>query len=154
MDNSPIFTRRQVAEYNTSQDSLRQLATMEWNIDEMFRMVYNGGVDSSDSLGIKNLYHYLVYVYADRLWAFSWSIIQENKDDKVKTFSKFEKELEALYIDWIKGSNKDKVPTTMLKKMREYKRWLYEIKQKQIKLGVPTMTETSATERLQKVSGV
>ena len=153
MDNSPVFTKKQVAEYNTSQDSLRQLATMEWNIDEMFRMVYNGGVDASDFLGIKNLFHYLVYVYADRLWAFSWSIIQENKDAKVKTFSKFERELEELYKDWI-TAHRDKTPTSLLIKMREYKRWLYEIKQKQIKLGVPTRTETTAVERMEKAAGV
>lgn len=150
---NPIFTKKQVAEFNTSQDSLRQLATMEWNIDEMFRMVYAGGVDSSDATGIKNLYHYIVYVYADRLWAFSWTIIQSNKDEKKDTFKKYEKELEELYIDWIKN-NKDKIPVTLLKRLREYKKWLYEIKQKQLKLGVPTRTETTAHERLEKAAGV
>ena len=153
MAGNPIFTSKQVAEYNTSQDSLRQLATMEWNIDEMFRMVYEGGIDIKDSLGIKNLYHYLVYVYADRLWAFSWSILQDNKNDKIRTFTKYEGELESLYVDWIKN-NKDKIPTTLLQKMREYKRWLYEIKQKQLKLGVPTRKETTAVERLEHAAGV
>ena len=151
---NPVFTSKQVADYNTSQDSLRQLATMEWNIDEMFRMVYNGGIQVDDSLGIKNLYHYLVYVYADRLWAFSWSVLQSNKDEKIITFSKYEAELKKLYDDWIKGENKDKIPTTLLIKMREYKRWLYEIKQKQLKLGVPTRKETTAQERMEHAAGV
>jgi len=154
MAESTFFTKRQVAEYNTSQDSLRQLATMEWNIDEMFRNVYNGGIDASDGLGIKNLYHYLVFVYADRLWAFSWTKIQTNKDKEVLTFTKFENELKELYADWNKPENKDKTPTTLLLKLREYKRWLYEVKQKQIKLGVPTRTETTAKERMEKAAGV
>jgi len=152
-NNSTIFTKKQVAEYNTSQDSLRQLAQMEWNIDEMFRNVYNGGIDATDSLGIKNLYHYLVFIYADRLWAFSWTVLQ-NSDDKEKlTFTRFETDLKDLYSDWM-TKHKDQVPTTLLVRLREYKRWLYEVKQKQIKLGVPTRTETTGEERMKKAAGV
>jgi len=143
---NPDFIKKQVAEFNTSQDTLRQLATMEWNIDEMFRMVYNGGIDISDSGGVKNLYHYLVFVYADRLWAFAWKGNKENITEK-------EKELKNLYDDWI-IRNKDKVPTTLLIKLREYKRWLYELKQEKLKLGVPTRYETTAQERMEKAAGV
>jgi hypothetical protein len=149
-----VFTKKQVAEYNTSQDTLRQLATMEWNIDEMFRAVYAGGIDSSDSIGIKTLYHYLVFVYADRLWAFAWSVLQSSKDSNEPTFEKYEKELVALYTDWNKLTNRDKVPKDLIIKLREYKRWLYEIKQKRIKLGVPTRVETTANERMEKAAGV
>jgi hypothetical protein len=154
MADNTVFTKKQVAEYNTSQDSLRQLATMEWNIDEMFRAVYAGGIDSSDSIGIKTLYHYLTFVYADRLWAFAWTILQENDDPKKATFSKFEKELTELYNDWNTAQNRNKVPKDLIIKLRQYKRWLYEVKQKQIKLGVPTRVETTANERMEKAAGV
>ena len=50
--------------------------------------------------------------------------------------------------------HKDQVPTTLLVRLREYKRWLYEVKQKQIKLGVPTRTETTGEERMKKAAGV
>jgi hypothetical protein len=58
-----------------------------------------------------------------------------------------------MYNDWKKNHPKE-VPTLMLRKLREYKRWLYEVKQKKIKLGVPTRTETTAQERLEKAAGV
>jgi len=145
-DTPGVFVRKQVAEFNTSQDSLKQIATMEWNIDEMFRLVYCGGIDKSDNEGIVNLYHYLVYIYADRLFALSWSTLQPK-------FDAFEKELELLYIDW-KKNHPGEVPMFLLKRLRFYKRWLYEVKQKQIKLGVPTRNETTAKERMEKAAGV
>ena len=146
MEDKPLFTPKFTTEFNTAADTLRQIATMEWNIDEMFRMVYAGGIDTGDINGIKNIYHYLVFVYADRIWSFSWE--QEHKNFREK-----EKELKELYDDWIKNQ-KDKVPVTLLEKLREYKRWLYEMKQKKIKMGVPTKKETTATERLKAASGV
>lgn len=148
-----FFTKKFTAEFNTGQDTLRQLATMEWNLDNMFAAIYTNGVNKLDMAGIETLYHYLVYIYADRLWSMSWSVLQksERKDDI--TFTKFETELTTMYEDW-KKNHKDSVPTALLKKLREYKRWLYEVKQKQIKLGVPTRTETTARERLEKAAGV
>jgi len=153
-EREPIFTKRFTAEFNTSQDTLRQLATMEWNIDEIFRQVYSNGLDKNDIPMIKTLYHYIVFIYADRLWSMSWTILQEDKDnDKADTFTKFEKELKILYDDWI-NKNKDKIPTALVERLREYKRWLYEVKQKRIKLGIPTREESSGLERLRKAAGV
>jgi hypothetical protein len=146
MEQTPIFTRKFTAEFNTAADTVRQIATMEWNIDEMFRMVYAGGVDTGDINGIKNIYHYLVFVYADRLWSMAWESIH-------KDFKEREDELKLLYDDWI-INQKDKVPVTLLEKLREYKRWLYEVKQKKIKMGVPTKDQTTAKERLKSASGL
>ena len=148
-----FFTKKFTAEFNTSQDSLRQLATMEWNVDNMFTMIYTNGINKLDLAGIDTLYHYLIYVYADRLWSMSWNILQKSEKPEDLTFTKFEKELEDMYADWKTNHSKD-VPTALIKKLRQYKRWLYEVKQKQIKLGVPTRTETTALERLQKAAGV
>ena len=148
-----IFTKKQVAEFNTSADTLRQIAQMEWNINEMFRVIYSGGIDPTDNTPIKIVYHYIVYVYADVLWGFAWSILQKNKDEKEATFDKFEKELEILYNDWTKN-HKDQVPTTLLERLRAYKKWLFEVKQKKLKLGIPTRTETDANERMEKAAGV
>ena len=153
MANNTMFTKKYVAEYNTSQDTLRQLATMEWNLDNMFASIYTNGVNTLDLNGIETLYHYLVYVYADRLWSFSWSILQKNEDEKEPTFEKFENEIKGMYEDW-KKNNKDKVPTGLVMKLREYKRWLYEVKRKKLKLGIPTRTETTAHERMEKAAGV
>lgn len=148
-----FFTKKFTAEFNTGQDTLRQLATMEWNLDNMFAAIYTNGVNKLDLAGIETLYHYLVYIYADRLWSMSWSVLQKSENDKDITFTKYEKEITDMYSDW-KLNHKDSVPTALLKKLREYKRWLYEVKQKQIKLGVPTRTETTARERLEKAAGV
>lgn len=148
-----FFTKKFTAEFNTGQDTLRQLATMEWNLDNMFATIYTNGVNRLDMAGIETLYHYLVYIYADRLWSMSWSVLQSSDDEGDKTFTRYETELTAMYEDW-KKNHKDSVPTALLKKLREYKRWLYEVKQKQIKLGVPTRTETTARERLEKAAGV
>lgn len=145
-ENNTFFTRRQVAEFNTSQDTLRQIATMEWNIDEMFRVIYSSGVDRQDNELIKGLFHYVTYVYADRMYAFSWTKIQP-------IYKEFELELEALYNDWIKNHPKE-VPMALLRKIRQYKKWLYEVKQKQLRLGVPTKIETTALERLDKAMGI
>lgn len=148
-----FFTKKFTAEFNTGQDTLRQLATMEWNLDNMFAAIYTNGVNKLDLSGIETLYHYLVYIYADRLWSMSWSVLQKSEKKDDITFTKFETELTTMYEDW-KKNHKDSVPTALLKKLREYKRWLYEVKQKQIKLGVPTRTETTARERLEKAAGV
>lgn len=148
-----FFTKKFTAEFNTGQDTLRQLATMEWNLDNMFAAIYTNGVNKSDMAGIETLYHYLVYIYADRLWSMSWSVLQKSENKNDITFTKFETELTTMYEDW-KKNHKDSVPTALLKKLREYKRWLYEVKQKQIKLGVPTRTETTARERFEKAAGV
>lgn len=148
-----FFTKKFTAEFNTGQDTLRQLATMEWNLDNMFAAIYTNGVNKLDMAGIETLYHYLVYIYADRLWSMSWSVLQKSEKKNDITFTKFETELTTMYEDW-KKNHKDSVPTALLKKLREYKRWLYEVKQKQIKLGVPTRTETTARERLEKAAGV
>lgn len=148
-----FFTKKFTAEFNTGQDTLRQLATMEWNLDNMFAAIYTNGVNKLDMAGIETLYHYLVYIYADRLWSMSWSVLQKSEKKNDITFTKFETELTTMYEDW-KKNHKDYVPTALLKKLREYKRWLYEVKQKQIKLGVPTRTETTARERLEKAAGV
>lgn len=148
-----FFTKKFTAEFNTGQDTLRQLATMEWNLDNMFAAIYTNGVNKLDLSGIETLYHYLVYIYADRLWSMSWSVLQKSEKKNDITFTKFENELTTMYEDW-KKNHKDSVPTALLKKLREYKRWLYEVKQKQIKLGVPTRTETTARERLEKAAGV
>lgn len=148
-----FFTKKFTAEFNTGQDTLRQLATMEWNLDNMFAAIYTNGVNKLDMAGIETLYHYLVYIYADRLWSMSWSVLQKSEKKDDITFTKFETELTTMYEDW-KKNHKDSVPTALLKKLREYKRWLYEVKQKQIKLGVPTRTETTARERLEKAAGV
>lgn len=148
-----FFTKKFTAEFNTGQDTLRQLATMEWNVDNMFTMIYTNGINKLDLAGIDTLYHYLIYVYADRLWSMSWNILQKSEKPEDTTFTKFETELEAMYADWKTNHSKD-VPTALIKKLRQYKRWLYEVKQKQIKLGVPTRTETTALERLQKAAGV
>jgi hypothetical protein len=146
MVDKPIFTQKFTAEFNTSQDTLRQLASMEWNIDELFRVVYSAGIDATDITNIKTLYHYVLYVYADRIWAMSWTVLQDEAAIK-------EKALEAMYEDWIR-KNPNKAPIGLLRKLREYKRWLYEVKQKRIKLGVPTRTETTAAERMDKAAGV
>jgi hypothetical protein len=153
-----IFTGKQVAEFNTSADTLRQIATMEWNIDTMFANIYAGGLTHSDNIAIDTLFHYLVYVYADRLWALSWKVLQErnekNKDNKsIATFRDFEERLLAMYEDW-KKYHKNEIPTALIGELRIYKRWLYEVKQKQIKLGIPTRTETTSLERLDKAMGV
>jgi hypothetical protein len=140
------FIKNQVAEFNTSQDSLKQIATMEWNIDEMFRIIYAGGIDSSDNNSIRNVYHYVVYIYADRLWALAWTIAK-------KEMTNYENELKRLYDDWI-TNHANEVPKTLLIKLREYKRWLYELKQEKLKLGVPTRTETTAQDRMKKAAGI
>jgi hypothetical protein len=152
-DNKGFFTKKFTAEFNTGQDTLRQLAQMEWNLDNMFAMIYSDGINTMDISRIDTLYHYLLYVYADRLWSMSWSVLQENTDEKETTFTKYEKEIEEMYNDWKKHHAKE-VPKALLRKLREYKRWLYEVKQKKIKLGVPTKVETTAKERLQKAMGV
>jgi hypothetical protein len=148
-----FFTKKFTAEFNTSQDSLRQLATMEWNIDTMFATIYTNGLNKLDLPGIDTLYHYLVYVYADRLWSLSWTILQFSSNKEDLTFTTWEKELEILYLDW-KTKHEGEVPTMLIRRLREYKRWLYEVKQKQIKLGIPTKVETTSKERLEKAMGV
>lgn len=153
MSNNPNFMTKQVAEFNTSQDTLRQIATMEWNVDEMFRVVYNDGLNKNDIPLIKNLYHYLVNIYADRLYSFAWEIHKSHKDPKIKTFSSFEKELRKLYDDWVKR-HKDQVPVGLIEKMREYKKWLYVLKQTKLKLGVPMRKESTSEERLDQAMGV
>ena len=147
-DDKPMFTKKFTAEFNTGQDTLRQIATMEWNIDEMFRMVYTGGINKSDTEGIKNIHHYLVYVYADRLYSMAWETTH-------KEFREYEKKLKELYDDWMNNpNNRSKVPRQLLDELRLYKRWLYEVKQKRLKMGVPTREETTAKERLNRVAGV
>ncbi len=144
----PIFTKKQVAEFNTSQDSLKQIVQMEWNVDELFRQVYSYGLDKNDIPLIKSLYHYLLYVYADRLYSIMWTVLQREADEK-------EKQIEKLYSDWISNSaNKSKVPTTLLRELRTYKRWLYEQKQKVLRLGIPTKEESTGLDRLKKAAGV
>lgn len=140
--NDIVFTKKFTAEFNTSQDSLKQLASMEWNVDEMFRLVYTHGVDKTDVANIRSLYHYLVYIYADRIYSIAYTVLQDE-------FQKKEEELEKLYSDWI-VNNPGKVPVTLMRKLREYKRWLYEIKQKRVKLGIPTKTEYSPQEAMKK----
>ena len=155
-DNRQFFTKKFTAEFNTGQDTLRQLAQMEWNLDNLFAAIYTEGINSMDISKIDTLYHYLLYVYADRLYSMAWSVLQRPQKDepsKEETFDSYEKELEGMYDDWKKNHPKE-VPKALIRRLREYKRWLYEVKQKKIKLGVPTRTETTALERLQKAAGV
>lgn len=154
-----IFQGREVAEFNTSQDSLRQIAQMEWNIDEMFRVLYSSPKNHKEI--IHTLYNYITRVYADRLWSMSWTIIQTGSSPKKKTQE--ERDKEATFTNWEKNLTKDykkyllsplEYPEEFIENLREYKRWLYEIKQKRLRLGIPTKTETTAEERFEKVAGV
>jgi hypothetical protein len=135
---APVFQRKHTVEYNTSQDSLKQLAQMQWNVDEMFRAVYAGGINTNDIFNIDTLYHYLVFIYADRIHALCWTVLQKELQGK-------EDKLIAAYYDW-KKNNPQKVPTGLIWEMRLYKRWLYEIGQKRLRLGIPTKVEMSAQE--------
>jgi hypothetical protein len=141
-DNSQFFTQKFSADFNTSQDSLKQIASHEWNLEMMFVRVYTEGLDTKDIPVIKSLYHYIVKIYADRLYAIMWA----NKQDELK---EKETEIEQIYLDWIRN-NPEKVPTGLVEKLRLYKRWLYEVKQKSIKMGIPTKIERSSQEAVVK----
>lgn len=154
-----IFQRREVAEFNTSQDSLRQMAQMEWVLDSFFTNIYSKS--KLEPLDIQTLYNYLTRVYADRLYSLSWTIIQTGTSEKKKTkeekekevtFENWEKKLDSMYKNWIQ--NPKNYPVDFIEEMRKYKRWLYEIKQKRLRLGIPTKTETTAEERFERVAGV
>jgi hypothetical protein len=141
-----------------SQDTLRQIASMEWNVDEMFREVYNDGINKNDIPLIKNLYHYLVMVYADRLYSFTHSkyrIDSKKKEGKSRyfTFEYFEKRLKFFYEDWLKN-HPNAVPLKLIEELREYKKWLYQLKQGILRLGVPMKSETTGKQNLLKVAGI
>jgi len=116
-DNRQFFTKKFTAEFNTGQDTLRQLAQMEWNLDNLFAAIYTDGINAMDISKIDTLYHYLLYIYADRLYSMSWTTLQKNeKDEKEQTFDGYEKELEQMYNDWKKNHPKD-VPRMLLRRL-------------------------------------
>ena len=141
-EEKPIFTKKFSADFNMGADSLTQIANHEWNIEMQFIKIYANGLDEGDISAIKGLYQYIVRIYADRLHAIMWTTTQKEAND-------WEKELEESYNDWIKN-NPSKVPIGLVEKLRLYKRWLFEIKQKVIKMGIPTKLEMTQIEAIKK----
>jgi hypothetical protein len=146
VDTKPVWSRRMVAEFNTSQDTLSQIAAHEWNVDELFRHIYMDGLNTNDVSAIKSLYYLIVKIYADRIYSVMWSDLQTEANEK-------EKKLERLFNDWIKN-NRDKIPTLLVEELRLYKRWLYEMKQKKLNMGIPAREEKTALEKLKAAAGV
>jgi len=149
----PMFTRKHIAEFNTGQDTLEQIATLEWRIDELVYRVYQSlARNGKDDLGvttkilIQDYYTILVKVYRIRLRTMMYYVTQE--EDMIRL-----KEVQELYTDWL-NNNINKNPVALLEKLDEYREWLGEIKQKRINLGVPMRQDYSAKERLNKAAGV
>ncbi|PLW80753.1 hypothetical protein C0585_00960 [Candidatus Woesearchaeota archaeon] len=143
----PIFVPKFTAEFNTGQDTLKQLSQMEWNVDMLFVQLREMQLQEEIDLDtVDRLYFYLIEVYGDRLYSMMWSVLQEEGRER-------ENKLNEMYKDW-KKNHGDKIPTALIQELRGYKKWLYEVKQKNIKLGVPTRTETTGKERLERAAGI
>ena len=156
-----FFVNRQVAEFNTSADSLTQLANMEWTIDMLFIRLKEVGKSKDSIIVIEMIYQYIVESYADRLYSLAWSKLRERvkKDEipydpeRLDTFEDWEINLKDLYKEWT-DNKKENYPRELVNKLRMYKRWLYCVKQDKIKVGIPMRTEMTAQQKLKKVIGV
>lgn len=149
-DNIPVretfFSKKFSADHNTSKDTLEQIALYEWYIEQAFLKIYNDGLSASDLNDIEYLYRLLVEVYGDRLNAMMYSAVQgkaKPREEKVNELYKqiFDSGKNTVSIGLIKE---------FMKELREYKRWLYEVKQKNIKMGIPTKAEMTQKEAIKK----
>jgi hypothetical protein len=144
MVETPIFTKKHTAEFNTSADSLSQLANYEWILDWKW-IELREDIRTHQKVDYVHFLFDLTLIYSDRLIAIAWK-------DKADEIREWEKEIRLLYDDW-KKNNQQHIPTMLIEKLRLYKQWLYIVKQQNIKLGIPMREERSASDAVKKAIG-
>jgi hypothetical protein len=143
VETTPIFSKKYTAEYNTSADSLAQLATYEWLLDLGWMEVNNEIRNGKKTASIHNLLD-LTLIYSDRLNAIAWK-------DKQDEINKWENEVLTEYNAWVTNKDREQlIPVKLMNLLRSYKKWLYIIKQQNIRLGIPMREQRSASDSAKK----
>jgi len=159
---------RYTAEFNTGQDSLEQLAVIEWTIDNLFVEIWESIRTQGDLTKIHALYDWVLRVYYKRLFSMMWERTQKwfekgeemekEKDEDGKEKNVWVKKtdvcaegIKKLYFEWQKPENRRKVPMNLIEKMEKFHRDLLECKQKQMNLGIPMRKEQKLSEKLNKI---
>jgi len=135
------FYEKHTGDWNTGQDSLKQLATLEWNIDMGYMDALEEIRSGQKPMTLHELYDYMI-IYYDRLRSCMYLYLQQQCD-------KDELLLENLYNSW-KNNSPDEVPMRLLQAMRQFKRKLYDIKQKTLRIGIPMKKEMTNEEKVDK----
>jgi len=143
-------TGKFTAEFNTSYDTLAQLAQIEWNLDSLIFQVNharsnNGYSDEGVPFYVlmDDLFQF-VKIYRRRLRNCMWGMLQEK--EKKEWWGK----LKPLYKQW-KEKKKGYFPTGLFDLIEEYVEWLGEQKQQKLRLGIPLKKEYSTKEKLNRV---
>lgn len=143
-------TGKFTAEFNTSYDTLAQLAQIEWNLDSLiFKTNHarsNNGY-SEDGIPFYVLIDDLVQmvkIYRRRLRNCMWGMLQDKEKQD------WWNNIKPLYEGW-KKKKKKYFPTSLFEWIEDYVEWLGEQKQQKLRLGIPLKKEYSTKEKLDRV---
>ena len=155
------------AEFNTGQDSLEQLAVIEWTISNLFVEIWDKLRINGDLSKIHSLYDWLIRIYYRRLYAMMWETSQrwfehgevaKKKKVEGKEITEWIKksdlcfdEIERLYWEWQRPENNRRMPLALVQSMEKFHTNLLEEKQKKMNLGIPMRKEQGLKERLGKL---
>lgn len=149
--NADYKTRRFTTEFNTGEDTLKQMATIEWFIDGKFveiteaksRQGFSKNGDPFHIL-VDELMQ-LIRIYRRRVRNCMWSDLQTKEKEQ------YWNEIKRKYNSWKNAKKSKYFPNELMDLLEDYIEWLGEMKQQKIKLGIPIKPEYTKEEKLKNI---
>ena len=129
-------------EYTGWGDILKQLAFIEWSVDLSYKNALLEIKQGNNTFYCFCEFYINLCVFFDRLRPYMFS-------DYLKELDQEELEIKKEYDVW-DANHLKYVPSSLIDKMRFFKRKLQLIKQQKLKIGIPVRIEKTKSEKLKR----